>query len=80
MREIPIERTRACIEAPRSQWPVVDPDYRRDLVSLLIVEDVVYSPRWTWEVEQIIEVPPDRLPPDMAPVARAWIDAVIDKL
>ena len=56
------------------------PDYRRDLVSLLIVEDVRYTPGWRWEVERVIEAPLDRLPRDIAPVARAWVDAVLAKL
>ena len=56
------------------------PDYRQDLVSLLIVEDVRYTPRWSWEVEQITEAPLDALPPDLAPVARAWLDAILPKL
>src|SRR5207253_6521493 len=28
------------------------PDRRRDLVSVVIVEDVAYAPRWSWEVER----------------------------
>ena len=56
------------------------PDFRRDLVSLLIVEDVRYTPKWRWEVEQVVEFPLDRLPADIAPVARAWVDAVLAKL
>ncbi|HWJ38989.1 MAG TPA: NUDIX domain-containing protein [Sphingomicrobium sp.] len=56
------------------------PDFRRDLVSLVVVEDVTYSPRWCLEIERVIEVPLDQLPNDIAPVARAWIDAVTDKL
>jgi 8-oxo-dGTP pyrophosphatase MutT (NUDIX family) len=52
-------------------------DFKRDLASLLIVEDVRYHPRrWSWEVERIIEAPLDRLPREMAPIANAWIAAV----
>jgi 8-oxo-dGTP pyrophosphatase MutT (NUDIX family) len=51
------------------------PDARRDLVSVVIVEDVRYSPRWSWEVERVIEADLERLPEDLAPVARAWIEA-----
>ena len=52
-------------------------DYKRDLASLLIVEDVRYEPpRWSWEVEAIAEAPSDELPADLAPVARAWVDAL----
>lgn len=56
------------------------PDFRRDLVSLVVVEDVTYRPRWNLEIERVIEVPLDQLPSDLAPVARAWIDAVVEKL
>lgn len=56
------------------------PDFRRDLVSLFVVEDVIYRPRWSLEIERVIEVPLDRLPNDLAPVARAWIDAVLERL
>ena len=56
------------------------PDHRRDLVSLLIVENVRYTPKWSWEVEQVIEAPLDELPNDIAPIARAWIGAVLAKL
>jgi 8-oxo-dGTP pyrophosphatase MutT (NUDIX family) len=56
-------------------------DFKRDLASLLIVEDVSYRPpRWSWEVEQIIERPLDDLPTDMASVAANWINAVRDRL
>ena len=56
-------------------------DFKRDLASLLIVEDVTYQPpRWSWEVEQIIERPLDDLPAGMASVAANWIEAVRDKL
>ena len=51
-------------------------DYRRDLASVLIVEDVRYRPRWSWEVERVIEVPPDALPAGMSPLAADWIAAV----
>jgi 8-oxo-dGTP pyrophosphatase MutT (NUDIX family) len=56
------------------------PDSRRDLVSLVVVEGVRYAPRWSWEVERIIEAPLDDLPDDLAPIAREWIDAVCGAL
>ncbi|HEV2595868.1 MAG TPA: NUDIX domain-containing protein [Sphingomicrobium sp.] len=56
------------------------PDKRRDLASVVVVRDVHYAPRWSFEVEQIREVDLQCLPPDMAPVARAWIDAVLPDL
>jgi 8-oxo-dGTP pyrophosphatase MutT (NUDIX family) len=55
-------------------------DFKRDLASLLIVEDVHYAPRWSWEVERICEASFDRLPDEMAPVARAWITAISGRL
>ena len=51
------------------------PDARRDLVSVVIVEDVRYRSRWSWEVERIMEAELDNLPEGLAPVARAWIEA-----
>jgi len=56
------------------------PDSRRDSVSLIIVEDVRYAPRWSWEVERIIEADLDALPDDLAPVAREWIGALAGRL
>jgi len=54
-----------------------EPFFKRDLASLLIVEDVRYSPRrWSWEIERITETPIDDLPTDMAPVAAEWITAI----
>src|SRR6476661_1878728 len=53
------------------------PSFKRDLASLLIVEDVVYTPRrWSLEVEQVMEAPLDALPPDLAPSAGVWIEAI----
>jgi 8-oxo-dGTP pyrophosphatase MutT (NUDIX family) len=52
-------------------------DFKRDLATLLIVEDVRYSPpRWSWEVEQVGEFALDALPLDAAPVTLRWIDAL----
>jgi 8-oxo-dGTP pyrophosphatase MutT (NUDIX family) len=55
-------------------------DFKHDLASLLIVEDVHYAPRWSWEVERICEAPLDDLPAEMAPIARAWIAALHNML
>ena len=52
------------------------PDRRRDLVSLIIVENVRYEPRWSLEVERIIAVDVNDLPADLAPIAGTWIDAI----
>jgi 8-oxo-dGTP pyrophosphatase MutT (NUDIX family) len=51
-------------------------DFRRDLASVVIVEDVRYRPHWSWEIEQVIEVAPGQLPPGMSPLAAEWISAV----
>lgn len=53
-----------------------DSDFKRDLASLLVVEDVLYAPRWSWEVERTCEVALDDLPADMSPRALRWIEAV----
>jgi 8-oxo-dGTP pyrophosphatase MutT (NUDIX family) len=57
------------------------PDFKRDLASILVVEDVRYRPRrWSWEVEAICEAPIDALPTDLAPIAAEWIDALRGKI
>jgi 8-oxo-dGTP pyrophosphatase MutT (NUDIX family) len=56
------------------------PHHRRDLVSLVVVEDVRYRPRWSWEVERIIEVNPHDLPPGMSPLAEEWVAALREYL
>lgn len=52
------------------------PHYRRDLVSLVVVKEVEYRPRWSWEVERVIEVDPHRLPAGMSPLAEEWVAAL----
>ena len=51
-------------------------DFKRDLASLLIVEDVRYRPRWSWEVEKVIEGAPDKLPADLSPRVVGWLEAL----
>jgi hypothetical protein len=47
----------------------------------MVVEDVRYqTPRWSWEIEAIVETPIESLPTDLAPVAAEWIAAVRGKL
>ena len=53
-----------------------DADFKRDLAALLIVEGVIYRPRWSWEVEQVVEASPDDLPPDISPRAVGWLEAL----
>ena len=56
-------------------------DFRRDLSSLLIVRDVRYRrPRWSWEVEAVMETTLDRLPVDLSPRMARWLAAVKDVL
>lgn len=54
----------------------LDVDFKQDLASLFIVEDVRYRPRWSWEIERITERAPDDLPSDLAPIAARWIEAL----
>lgn len=54
--------------------------FKHDLASLLIVEDVHYVPRWSWEVERVIAWDLNRLPDDLAPIAQAWIAALHEHL
>lgn len=56
-------------------------DFRRDLASLLVVEDVRYTPPcWSLEVEAIGEYPLDALPPDLSPRAADWLKAMRARL
>ena len=43
---------------------------------VFIVRDVEYSPRWSLEIEAVAEFDASRLPVDIAPRARRWIDQV----
>ena len=56
------------------------PNYRRDLVSLVVVQDVRYRPCWSWEVERISEVDPHQLPDPMSPLAAEWVAALREHL
>jgi len=56
------------------------PDFKRDLASLLVVRDVRYRPRWSWEVEQVIEAPLDDLPAGLSPRVSEWIGAIRSSL
>ncbi len=56
-------------------------DFKRDLASLLIVRDVQYRPpKWSWEVEDLLETSVDKLPGDLSPRTARWIKAVLPKL
>lgn len=56
-------------------------DFKRDLASLLIVRDVKYRrPKWSWEVEDVVEANIDDLPADLSPRAAKWIEAVFQNL
>jgi len=56
-------------------------DFKRDVASLFIVEDVKYRPpRWSWEIERITEAPLADLPADLSPRAARWIAAVRNHL
>jgi 8-oxo-dGTP pyrophosphatase MutT (NUDIX family) len=52
------------------------PDFKRDSVSLFIVRNVEYRPRWSLEVEAVTEVEPTRLPLDISPRTLGWLRAV----
>ena len=56
-------------------------DFKRDLATILIVEDVRYRPRrWSWEVEQVGEFALDALPADTAQTTLRWLDALQDHI
>jgi 8-oxo-dGTP pyrophosphatase MutT (NUDIX family) len=53
-------------------------DHKRDLASLLVIEDVTYSPRrWSLEIERVEEFELDALPQDVSLVSRRWIEAIL---
>jgi ADP-ribose pyrophosphatase YjhB (NUDIX family) len=55
-------------------------DFKPDRAALLIVEDVRYAPpRWSLEIEQVIEATLDDLPPDLSPRATRWLEALRGK-
>ncbi|HEX6660585.1 MAG TPA: NUDIX domain-containing protein [Sphingomicrobium sp.] len=55
-------------------------DFKRDLASLLIVDDVRYRPKWSWEIERICETAIDEIPADLSPRAARWLAAVRNKI
>ena len=48
-------------------------NFKRDLASLLIVEDVRYRPKWSWEIERVGEFAIDDLPADTIDLTRRWV-------
>lgn len=53
------------------------PDFKRDLMTLFIVRDVLYQPpRWSLEIEETREFSLDRLPSDLSPRTSAWLGSV----
>ena len=56
-------------------------DFKRDLATILVVEDVRYRPRrWSWEVEQVGEYALGALPADTAQTTLRWLDALQDHI
>lgn len=52
-------------------------DFKRDLASLLIVENVRFRPRgFSWEIEQVMAAPIGALPADLSPRTRRWLGAL----
>lgn len=49
-------------------------DFKRDLDCVLIVRDVRYTPRWSWEVEAVIEGALDDLPADITRFTARWLE------
>lgn len=47
---------------------------------VIIVRDVEYSPGWSLEIEAVAEFDPSRLPSDISPRVRRWIDQVRHQL
>lgn len=55
-------------------------DYKRDLVSLFIVRDVAYRPKWSWEVEEVMEANLDALPADLSRRMASWLRVLRPRL
>ncbi|HVL78404.1 MAG TPA: NUDIX domain-containing protein [Sphingomicrobium sp.] len=51
-------------------------DFKRDTASLVVVRDVEYAPRWSWEVEAITEALIDELPEGLSPITARWLQSV----
>jgi 8-oxo-dGTP pyrophosphatase MutT (NUDIX family) len=52
-------------------------DFKRDTASLVIVNEVRYRPpRWSWEVEQVMEAELDGLPADTSRLTRRWLETI----
>lgn len=49
---------------------------KRDTASLVLVRDVRYQPRWSWEVEAICEADPRALPDDTSATSRTWVESL----
>ena len=49
---------------------------KRDAASLVLVRDVLYRPRWSWEVQEICEAATGDLPADTSPTSREWIESL----
>ena len=56
-------------------------DFKRDLASLVVVHDVEYRPRrWSWEIEDVREVPLDDLPSSISPQTVRWLRTLVPLL
>lgn len=51
-------------------------DFKHDTASLFIVRDVEYRPRWSLEIEAVIEAALDKLPDDLSPRTAKWLAAL----
>ena len=51
-------------------------DYRPDTVNLFVVRGVEYRPRWSLEVEAVMQAHLEDLPPNTSARTLRWLDAV----
>jgi 8-oxo-dGTP pyrophosphatase MutT (NUDIX family) len=56
------------------------PDFKHDLAALFVLSDVRYRPKWSWEVERIIEADLTALPGDLSPRATTWLEVLGGKV
>jgi 8-oxo-dGTP pyrophosphatase MutT (NUDIX family) len=55
---------------------VYHPDFRRSTVTLFLVREIAYRPRWSLEIEEVREFDRARLPADITTISRKRLAAL----
>jgi 8-oxo-dGTP pyrophosphatase MutT (NUDIX family) len=78
IRELREEIGLATFKSVRAAGFATDvPETKGIEAELFIVTGVHYKPRWSFEVEAVLEADLDRLPDDLAPLTRRWIKTAL---